>query len=316
MSKESEEKLLRFLAASGQVLTEEQRAMVLQFDRRAEEAKELSERMQQAYPAGRRNDMVELRKRWEAKDPNVCKYDSGDRVTYKLMFTEAQRKEIEDGYLAIRPPPEPYYPPGWEFDAKVFARMVEGWGESVGAWEALTPETQKNRRRTIEQIGAAILKLDQLLDELDSESMGFLYGHVVDALAVSGVQVSEADNRMASMLNHHLRRVVEGGEARLALRGIAAMMVDATTGAANDLPKHDFTESDVRLVLARRLERRMLENMLPFEASETSFAAQCMRAMFELGGLNVEKVSYWIKKAIDHPDSWARFLQKTRERMG
>lgn len=316
MSKESEEELLLFLANSGQVLTEEQRVMVLQYHRRTLEADELSERMQQVYPINRRNDMVQLRQRWEAKDPNVCKYDYGDRVTFKLKFTDAQRKAIEDGYLALRPPAELYTKEGWTYQAKVFARVVEGMGESIGAWQALTPEPQKSRRRTIEQIGVSVLKLDQLLNELDSQSMGFLYSHVVDALAVTGLQISEADNRMTSMLNHGFRSVVEGGEARQSLRSLTAILVDATTKAANDLPKYDFTEGDVRFVLARRLERRMLENMLPFEASETSFAAQCLRAMFELGGLDVEKVAYWIKKAIDHPDSWARFLQKNRERMG
>jgi hypothetical protein len=62
------------------------------------------------------------------------------------------------------------------------------------------------------------------------------------------------------------------------------------------------------------MERLMREHQLPFEANETGFAAQCIRAMFELADLDVEKVGYWIKKAIDHPDSDARWLQGLRDR--
>jgi hypothetical protein len=58
----------------------------------------------------------------------------------------------------------------------------------------------------------------------------------------------------------------------------------------------------------------MREHQLPFDASEKGFAAQCMRAMFDLADINVEKVGYWIKKAIDHPDSDTRWLQGLRDR--
>ena len=42
----------------------------------------------------------------------------------------------------------------------------------------------------------------------------------------------------------------------------------------------------------------MREHQLPFGANETRFAAQYMRATFELADFDVEKVGYWIKKRL------------------
>lgn len=54
----------------------------------------------------------------------------------------------------------------------------------------------------------------------------------------------------------------------------------------------------------------MWNHQLPFEAKETGYAVQCLRAMFDLAGIDVEKPGYWIKKAIDDPDSHARWIEK------
>jgi hypothetical protein len=163
-------------------------------------------------------------------------------------------------------------------------------------------------------VANALTKLDQSLAALDSGALGYLYAKVADALAVAGIHLSEHDDRLVSIMHNPILAVAEAGEGRQHLRKIIGEIVQATNSASEDLPTFDRVENDPRLRVARQIERLMREHQLPFEANETGFAAQCIRAMFELADLDVEKVGYWIKKAIDHPDSDARWLQGLRDR--
>lgn len=284
--------------------------------RKADEASDLMSRIPAAFPIKR--DMAALKARWEAKDPNVMMIDNGAHggTRYELQFTKEQRAELKRAYLRARPPRSGQIlgVDNNEFEADVFVRTVEEWAKAIGLFEAITPDNQKERKRAMESVKASLTKLDQALAELDSSALGYWYGHVVDALAKSVTQVSETENRLSSMLDNPLRAAVEAGEFRQELREILKVVVEATTAATDTLPKYDHTENDVRLKTAMRLERLIIEHGIPFNSSETGFAAICLRMMFELAGVEVEKVSYWLKKAEDHPDSYARFLQRLRDR--
>lgn len=307
-----EREMLQFFEASGVELTPEQIAAALRSHRRAEEARDLSNRMRSVYLV--RPDTTERARRWEVKDPNVVKYDEGDGdVYYKLVFTDEQRAALAARYLATRTPPADSRFE-WRSEARIFVRTIESWADSVDYFEAITPESQKDRKRAMDSIANALMKFDQALSELDSAALGFWYGNVVNALAVHGVQVSEADNRLASMLVNPLRAMVEGGEARLQVRQMVGVAVEATRKAADELPKHDHAENDWRLRRALAVERLILEHQIPFETTETGFAADVLRALFDLAGAEVEKVSYWLKKAADHPESHGRWLQSLRDR--
>lgn len=282
---------------------------VIKFWDNFEETQDLFNRLPAAFPQKR--DIAKLKGRWDAGDRNVMKTDHGEYggITYSLQFTPEQRTELKRVYIAARP--------GRNIDvieseALVFVRVIESWAAAIDDFHSLTPDTQKERKRTFGSIGLSVMKLDQSLAELDSEALGYWYGHVVDALAISGLRLSEADNRMSSMLNHHLRAVVEGGELRKELRAVIGVIAKATECASEGLPKHNHAENDPRLMTAKALERLIIENGIPFDSTETGFAAITLRAMFDLAGLDIEKVSYWLKKVEDDPDSYARFLLRMR----
>lgn len=286
----------------------------------ANEASELFSRVPAAFPLKR--DIASLKARWKAKDPNVCRINFDEEnggTTYELQFTKDQRTQLRKAYLDHRQSPkavagDPYFIKNMESDARVFVAIIEDWAKAIDDFESMTPESQKIRKRTLESIILSITKLDQSLAELDSSALGYWYANVVDALVVSGLQLSEADNRMASMLNHPLRAQVEAGELRQNLRFIISVIVSATSTASENLPKYSHTENDPRLRTAKALERLIIENQIPFDSSETGFSAICLRAMFDLAGADVEKMSYWLKKAEDDPDSFARFLQRMRDK--
>lgn len=282
------------------------------FRRGADEAGELFLRFWAAFPV-RRNE-VTLRNRWESGDRNVVKVtgdDDGDR--YELQFTKEQEQALIDAYKLARPDYDERMDGGSE--ARIFVGILESWGDSIQLFAERKPDKQKERERSIEKINVALLKLDEALSELDSGALGFWYAHIVDATAKSGHQLSATDSALVSMLNEPVRAIVEAGEFRQTLRHLIGAWVDSTKTAASILPKHDHQQHDQRFQMARGLERMVIEHQIPFDIAERGFPALCLRAVFDLGGLDVEKVSYWLKKAAEDPDSFAKFTERMRRKI-
>lgn len=293
---------------------------VRDFQKRADEALELFNRSAAAFPVKR--EVASLRARHDAADPNVIKIYHGEKdedgVEYRLEFTDDQKTELHRVYLAARPrgdgvTPYPDENERAEFDASVFVGTIERWAGAIGEFQSTIPATQKERKRSMESASNAIMKFDQALDALDSAALGYMYAHIVDALAPRGVQLSPADNQITSMVDHPVRAMVEAGEFRARLRGIIEAVVEATKSASDTLPKHEHTENDPRYQAAANLEKVMVRTGLPFNSSETGPAATFLRAIFELGGIDIEKVSYWLKKVEDDPDNEAAFLKRMRD---
>lgn len=264
-------------------------------------------RSREVFPV--RRDLAALRKRWEAGDRNVVATvdEDGNPTDFGLEFTQEQRDDLVKGYKLARK--------GAPFDldhqARVFVSILEGYGDGVDQWQAIKTPDQKTRVRTIRSFINAVEKFDAALAGMDSAALGWLYAVVTDRLAAEGVQVTD-DRDVVSMRGHSIRAPVEAGELRAKLRRIAAAIVEAGDEACATLPKHEFVENDIRLKVSLWLERQVLEHDLEFDTSETGYPAQCLRAVLELGGIDVERVDYWLKKAAEHPDSHGRFLRSLR----
>lgn len=271
----------------------------IEFARRADEAFDLFARIPGAFPS-KTPYMAARAARWEKGDPNVVKVAHDDRLECRLVFTQGQRELLITKYWAARGMEAP---PAESFSlAEEFVDLIEGWADAYDQWQATRPEPQKNRERALGSVVNALEKLDQALAQLDSAALGFLYAKAVDAAAEHGLQISEADDRIASMVDHPLRAQVEAGELRHKMRKVLGVIVEATNKARDELPKSDRIENDWRLALAAiPLKRLFLEHRIAFETTETGFAADALRAIFDLAGLDVEKVSYWLKKAADDP---------------
>jgi hypothetical protein len=209
--------VVRFLRDSGVEMTREQIEQIILFQLRADEASDTMRRVARAYPIKR--DEATLKARWEAKDPNIRATADGEGiVTYERQFTTAQIKKLENAYIANRPPVDGNYPLGWSDEAKVFVRIIEFWAASVDLFQAIAPPDQKARTRSLDSVANALTKLDQSLAALDSGALGYLYAKVTDALAVAGLDLSEHDDRLVSMMHNPILAVAEAGEGRQHLR--------------------------------------------------------------------------------------------------
>lgn len=311
---ERERDLLDFLQASGINLTDERVEEALRFNRRVEAAAGLSQRLVAAFPS-HTPAAAERKARQEAGDGNVVRYNNEDgSVEYRLIFTDEQRAELVRRYLETRPigRDDKTFDPSWE--AEAFARTVECYADDCQRFAAITPAVQKDRERQLESVQSALERLDKALSGLDSQALAFWYANVADGLA-GLVQLSNADGQIVSMLNHETRATVEAGELRQKIRLVVDITVAATAAARDDLPKHDHVANDWRRQTTFAIERLILERGLPFEETETGFAAHVLRAVFDLAGVQVEHVAYWLKEVAHHPDSYARFVQKMRDRV-
>lgn len=261
------------------------------------------------YPI--RQDIVALKKRHDAGDPNVVVYldENGSIDHYELEFTDEQADELKRAYKEAAG--DRLYA---DDDSEVFVSTLQSWGAGIPDLISVEPPIQKNRQRAIDSFVNAIEKMDVALADLDSGALGWLYANVVDKLSKNGVCIGPYDGGMVSMRNHPQQAMVEAGEMRAELRKLAGWVVDAATEARNTLPLSERVENDPRLMTAKALERQIIENVIEFSTSETGFPAQCLRAMFELGGLDVEKVSHWLKKVAEDPDSYAKFRQRMQEK--
>lgn len=230
------------------------------------------------------------------------------------MFTNEQRNELEKVFLAAQTPSSAKirYSEEDQSSAELFVSIIESWGSSIAEYQSTTPGTQKERKRAMDSVANSVTRLDEALADLDSAALGYLYAHIVDALALIGIRLSPTTNGMTSVVNHSLRAMVEAGELRSDLRNIIGTVVSATASASASLPKHEHVENDTRLQQAKHLERQMNEHRIPFTALETGTAATFLRAIFTLGGIEVEKMAYWLQKVVDDPDNDTTFRKRMR----
>jgi hypothetical protein len=199
-----------------------------------------------------------------------------------------------------------------ENEAIVFVRVIEGWGAELYFGQGRMPPHQKERKRSMESVNISLYKLKEALDELDTDALAYWYGHVADSLSKAGYQVSEADNRIASMLRAPMRAAAESQELRNELGRVIKDVSNATITAAETLPKFNHTEYDPRYRIAQHLERFVIEQNIHFDSTENGFASICLTEIFSLAGLEDDSVTYWLKKAENNPDSYARWLQRMR----
>ena len=283
---------------------------IKQFWNNFEEKQELFFRGMVTYPV--RRDLAALKRRRDLGDPNVIAYvdESGHPYNYELKFTKAQSEDLRKAYRSAK---KRLVLPD-ECEDELFVNIIESFSDAILDLLVIEPPEQKVRQRAIDSFVNGVEKIDAALAEMDSSAIGWLYATVVDKLSSEGVQVSAGDNNIVSMRQHAMRAQVEAGEMRHELRKLALGVVAAAREAQASLPKYERNENDARLRTAKALERQIIDHGIAFVVTETGFPAQCLRSMFELAGLETEKVSYWLKKVADDPDSYAKFLDRMRQK--
>lgn len=313
MSPEEEEKIAR---------------AVEQFFARADEAREMFLRARRTFPLNENKNVKEhaeaLARRREKGDARVIKYGADPEGEfpehYELAWTADEKNHLIEQYMAAR---------DWtnwagcdddrHYQAELFVRILEGFGASIPTTVAIEPPPQKERQRKFDSVSNAFAKLVDSLNALDSAALGWLFSTVEEKAAEAGMTLRPSGPDVVSLKRLPFRAQVEAGELRAELGLLASTVGAAISQAGKSLPKAD--RDDPRLGIAFAIERQMFEHRIPFTTTDTGFAAECLRAVCDLGELDTERVSYWLKKADETPDDERPFHAvrkqwKTRQENG
>lgn len=299
------------------------RKAVRQFMRQSDEAQDLYFRGMLAFASGSnqgvRKHQATLADRWKAGDRTVIAYCDGNVIThYKAQITDEEKSRLVDLYMKERT--------DWSASsvsnddrnnqAELFVSTIADHGCEMAVSEALMPPNQKERTRSLNSVANAFDKFVDSLNELDSAALGWLFATMEDSAAKSGISIRASGPHVPSLKSSPIRAQVEAGEARQAVKQLSEAIGPAIREARKTLPKIDREENDPRLHAAFFLERQLQYHHLPFETTETSFSAECLRTMFDLGGYETDRVSYWLKKVADTPDNQVPYFGAVRKSAG
>lgn len=244
-----------------------------------------------------RRDEASLRRRADGGDPNVVAHldKDGSPERYAVEFTESQRSELAATLLAALPTRAgPTSPMVVHEEVEIFVRVLETWGDAL--LDEAPMLDQKARKRAIASFISAFERVDQSLDGMDLHVLGWLYGNVADDFASAGSQLSPTDHDRVTNLDDGHMAQIEGAELRQELRWMAGVITTAAKRASETLPVPPG--GDARLnELVRGIRAQFDDLGIPFTSSESGAAAQCLRAVLELGGRPIDRVTYWLKKA-------------------
>ena len=200
---------------------------------------------------------------------------------------------------------------GWQFledEAEIFLITLQDWGLSIPEFEQFNPPKQQKRRETIKSMGSALLRCVNQFAELDSGARGFVCFRGVEEISstIGEPNIFPDDVRSSLFVHAHKDDVIK--ELRAFAKGVLK--------AADELPEKP--EPPIELRMALWIERLFWEQGFEFTTSDTSFAAECLRSVLALGGIDKDRVDYWLTAARNHQDSMASFmarLQKTNEKL-
>jgi hypothetical protein len=268
-----------------------------ELERLRQHASEAAYALELYFPDRTRKPNEALKTRY-GKDPTVVKttWSTSDEVVirtdYALCFTNAQEAALIDAYGRQR---AQLNDESREQMADIFVGVLEKWANTMYLYDVTPgPQPQKSRRVAIEQVKLGLFKIDEALSKLDLGAYSHWYSHVMKASADAGIDLR----------NQKLEFAYEVVEFRAKARKLLECWAEATRAAAQTLPLIDLKDYDKRMRTAICLQDLIYEHKIPFQTTEKGFPAVCLRAVFELAGVEVEKVSYWLKEAALEVNLW------------
>lgn len=190
----------------------------------------------------------------------------------RSAFDQETHVALVDGFLRHRP--------GETDDARLFVKILGGFGEGLPSILEAQPE-QNVRRRSLRELGTAAAKVADLAKTLDSGALGCAIdlGNGSDLGSLPLGDFMREVNALRHSLVEEMTRLSEGAYR-----------------AAKELPVSKF---NARLNCVVSIQREFATfGLPPFTDSDSGFAADCIRAVFELAGVSVDDPRYWMRQAM------------------
>lgn len=191
-----------------------------------------------------------------------------------------------------------------------------GFAEYIVGLEKSKPERQQRRQERINSLATHMEGIIEQIKALDSPALGYAIYRGYDEISKDGDIPNPFEPGLDSILQAEITQDSKNIE-------ILTKFALGMRKAVRDLPKHSLNTSgkdysmysqNVQLGPALALEDLFFRTGVKFTTSNSGLAAECLRAIYNLAGLDIDRVDYWLKRALDHPDSMKSFSEKMQKR--
>jgi hypothetical protein len=236
--------------------------------------------------------------------PEDLSFDDTTRDNLSKKLREAMEKTFPNRH-----------PDDNDFEISVILGILETQANAIILYKQIEPEGQQRRRERVESLAAHIEGAIEQLKQLDSAALGFVAWRGFEEISKaegSPNKFPSGDAATHEVFFWRESNILAMTNFALGVRKAASELpLHAINRPAKDLPRYALPKE---LSIAMAVERLFWEEGLEFTTSNTGLAAACLRAVYQLGGLNIDRVDYWLRGAQDHFDSMTSFVSRQRKR--
>lgn len=228
--------------------------------------------------------------------------DSSGRgcIPARLQFDHFLRKKLQNEFAEKFQKAHPDYRlQDVDLEAGVFIGTLEGYATGIPGFQRISPPEQKRRREKVRALAVALENLHKAIQAVDSAALGFA--------TYRGFEEVEAKSIGVNPLRPGMDAVLSAASVRVEILQELAAFSSGVRMASKELPPNDF---NFMLCTALAVERTFFESGISFTVSDSGFAAQCLRAVFQLGGLKDGRMDYWLTLARDSDESMGALIKR------
>lgn len=221
--------------------------------------------------------------------------DDPDDYAFRLRFDEHTHKRLA-GLFTEAYKGRDFFPNTTDFEVAVTLGLLEKYAEAIRELQKSQPERQKRRRERAESLVAHLEGAIDQLKALDDAALGYLSWRGFEEVS----QVRGEPNEFPE----GIEACIKAFQWRETNIDALATFALGMRKAIDDLPQHPLNTSGkgyplyavpTELSIAMRIENLFSRQKLNFSVSDSGLAAECLRAVYQLGGLDIDRVDHWLK---------------------
>ena len=222
----------------------------------------------------------------------------------RLHFDEITKERLYQLLSSAFKKKNPY---DYNSDSEICLMIIymECFAEAIPGSEKFLPEKQQRRQERINSLAAHLEGLINQIEALDSPALGYAMHR--------GCEEISNIRKIANPLQSSFDAILEAEflQDKNNIKELKAFSLGLRK-AAKDLPEHAGNTSGnnypwysqkSKTAVALALEKLFFNAGIDFTTSNNGLAAECLRAIYNLGGLKLDRVDYWLRKAKNHHDS-------------
>lgn len=192
--------------------------------------------------------------------------------------------------------------------AEVFVASL-GW---FADYPCKDPEKQEQRREKVEAFANRLDRLIEAAFALDDPALGYTLHSGLTELVSRG-DFDDEDRASVEAVGGW-RAVLGAYDIQHRYRADISRFCLGVRKAIKALPPLDKNFYVDEFQVAKFIEDYLGRLGIPCTTSDTGLAGRCFLATMALCGKEKSRAGYWLKKAVDHEDSWSNFVKRMAQK--